>query len=74
MSIHSKLVCVSLLSTLLSSPWAMAEESPAFVARNAALDATHQAAREAFATRGTEGLQDAQQTASKTHDSAQGDS
>jgi len=74
MSIHSKLVCVSLLSTLLSSPWAMAEESPAFVARNAALEATHQTAREAFAAQRAEGLQHAQQTASKARDSDQGDS
>lgn len=74
MSIHSKLICASLLSSLLASPWAMAEESPAFVARNAALEATHQQAREALAAHTAEGLQDAQQTASKVTDGAHGDS
>lgn len=74
MSIHSKLVCASLLSTLLASPWAMAEESTAFVARSAALEATHQQAGEAFVAQRAERLQDAQQTASKETGEAHGDS
>ncbi|MBA1191832.1 hypothetical protein G7007_03000 [Pseudomonas entomophila] len=74
MSTHSTLVCVSLLSGLLASPWAMAEESPAFVARNAALQATHQEAREALTAHPAEGLQGAQQTASKATEQTHGDS
>jgi hypothetical protein len=56
---------VFVLSSLLLSPLAMAEESPAFVARNAELSAVHQEAREAFAAHKSDAGKDAQQTASK---------
>ncbi|MFV3403686.1 MULTISPECIES: hypothetical protein [Pseudomonas] len=56
---------VFVLSSLLLSPLAMAEESQAFVARNAALTEVHQEAREAFAAQHSGAVKDAQQTASK---------
>ncbi|HDS1735591.1 MULTISPECIES: hypothetical protein [Pseudomonas] len=56
---------VFVLSSLLLSPLAMAEESPAFVARNAALAAVHQDAREGYAAQQAESAKDAQQTAAK---------
>ncbi|MCO7566948.1 hypothetical protein NJI34_11010 [Pseudomonas sp. S 311-6] len=56
---------VFVLSSLLLSPLAMAEESPAFVARNAALSAVHQQAREAYAAQKADSVKDSQQTASK---------
>lgn len=56
---------VFVLSSLLLSPLAMAEESPAFVARNAELSAVHQEARQAFAAQPADAGKDAQQTASK---------
>ncbi|MHC6227297.1 hypothetical protein ACYU03_21405 [Pseudomonas sp. X10] len=56
---------VFVLSSLLLSPLAMAEESPAFVARNAELAATHQHAREAYAAQRADAVKEVQQTASK---------
>jgi len=56
---------VFVLSSLLLSPLAMAEESPAFVARNAEFAAVHQEAREAYAAQQADAVKDARQTASK---------
>lgn len=56
---------VFILSSLLLSPLAMAEESPAFVARNAELAAVHQQARETYAAQKSDSVKDVQQTASK---------
>ncbi|CAM4033207.1 Secreted protein [Pseudomonas reidholzensis] len=56
---------VFVLSSLLLSPLAMAEESPAFVARTAALAAVHQDARDGYAAQPSDAAKDAQQTASK---------
>lgn len=56
---------VFVLSSLLLSPLAMAEESPSFVARNAELSAVHQQARESYAAQQAEAAKDAQQTASQ---------
>ncbi|MFK3770989.1 hypothetical protein [Pseudomonas sp. NPDC089406] len=65
---------VFVLSSLLLSPLAMAEESPAFVARNAELSAVHQEAREAFAAQKSDAGKDAQQTASKVQTDDNADS
>lgn len=65
---------VFILSSLLLSPLAMAEESQAFVARNAELSAAHQQAREAFAAKSVEASKDAQQTASKVANDSHVDS
>jgi hypothetical protein len=65
---------VFVLSSLLLSPLAMAEESPAFVARNAALASVHQEAREAYATQPADAVKDAQQTASKVSAETNSDS
>ncbi|WP_369988053.1 hypothetical protein [Pseudomonas xanthosomatis] len=65
---------VFVLSSLLLSPLAMAEESPAFVARNAELSAVHQEAREAFAAQKADAGKDAQQTASKVQTDDNADS
>ena len=56
---------VFVLSSLLLSPLALAEESPAFVARNAQLAAAHQDARDGYAAQPVKAAKDAQQTASK---------
>ncbi|CAB5526211.1 Uncharacterised protein [Pseudomonas putida] len=56
---------VFILSSLLLSPLAMAEESPAFAARNAELAVVHQQAREAYAAQKADATKDVQQTASK---------
>ncbi|MDD2049048.1 hypothetical protein [Pseudomonas putida] len=56
---------VFVLSSLLLSPLAMAEESQAFVARNAELGAVHEQAREAFAVQSEQGSKPAEQTVSK---------
>lgn len=61
-------------SSLLLSPLAMAEESPAFVARNAALATAHQEAREGYAAQSAEAGKDAQQAAAKTDQDAASDS
>ncbi|MEF9900314.1 MAG: hypothetical protein RR736_23105 [Pseudomonas sp.] len=60
---------VFVLSSLLLSPLAMAEESQAFVARNAQLSAVHEQAREAFAAERDQSSQPAEQTASKVSSS-----
>jgi len=65
---------VFVLSSLLLSPLAMAEESPAFVARNAEFAAVHQDAREAVAAQKADAVKDANQTASKVSADANADS
>ncbi|MFK3818198.1 hypothetical protein ACI2KG_16595 [Pseudomonas sp. NPDC089407] len=65
---------VFVLSSLLLSPLAMAEESPAFVARNAAFAAVHQDARETVAAQKADAAKDANQTASKVSVDANADS
>ncbi|MDF0730210.1 hypothetical protein P0Y43_05630 [Pseudomonas entomophila] len=56
---------VFILSSLLLSPLAMAEESPAFVARNVALAEAHQQAQQAYASQHGDTVKGTQQTASK---------
>lgn len=56
---------VFVLSSLLLSPLAMAEESPAFVARNVQLATAHQEARDAYAAHTSDAARDASQTASQ---------
>lgn len=56
---------VFVLSSLLLSPLAMAEESSAFVTRNAQLAAAHQETREAHAAQHSDAAEEAQQTASQ---------
>lgn len=53
------------LSSLLLSPLAMAEESPSFVARNVQLAAAHQEARDAYAAHASDAARDASQTVSE---------
>lgn len=65
MSNSMGIASVFVLSSLLLSPLAMAEESPAFVARNAEFAAVHQEAREAYAAQQADAVEDARQTASK---------
>ena len=65
MSNSMGIASVFVLSSLLLSPLAMAEESPAFVARNAELAAVHQEARDAVAAQQADAVKDANQTASK---------
>ncbi|MFJ4051628.1 hypothetical protein [Pseudomonas hunanensis] len=65
MSNSMGIASVFVLSSLLLSPLAMAEESPAFVARNAELAAVHQEARDAVAANKSDTVKDAKQTASK---------
>jgi len=64
---------VFILSSLLLSPLAMAEESQAFVARSAELAAVHQQARDAIAHKADAGKA-AEQTASKVSQDADADS
>lgn len=65
---------VFILSSLLLSPLAMAEESPAFVARNAELSAAHEQARQAFASQSDQSPEAAEQTASQVSSSDAADS
>jgi type VI protein secretion system component VasA len=65
---------VFVLSSLLLSPLAMAEESQAFVARNAELAAVHQEARDAVAAHQADAVKDAKQNASKVNRDANADS
>ncbi|MDZ3993700.1 hypothetical protein [Pseudomonas sp. Teo4] len=64
MSNSMGIASVFVLSSLLLSPLAMAEESQAFVTRNAELAAVHQDAREIVAQK-ADSVKDAKQTASK---------
>ncbi|WDY57228.1 hypothetical protein [Pseudomonas sp. PSKL.D1] len=73
MSNSMGIASVFVLSSLLLSPLAMAEESPAFVARNAELAAVHQEARDAVAHQADAGKA-AEQTASKVANDANADS
>ena len=70
MSNSMGIASVFVLSSLLLSPLAMAEESPAFVARNAELAAVHQEARDAVAAHQADAVKDANQTASKVSSDA----
>lgn len=74
MSNSMGIASVFVLSSLLLSPLAMAEESPAFVARNAAFAAVHQDAREAVVAQKADAVKDANQTASKVSVDANADS
>ncbi|QXI37718.1 hypothetical protein [Pseudomonas xantholysinigenes] len=74
MSNSMGIASVFVLSSLLLSPLAMAEESPAFVARNAELAAVHQEAREAYAAKQADTVKDSQQTASKVSANSDADS
>jgi len=74
MSNSMGIASVFVLSSLLLSPLAMAEESPAFVARNAEFAAVHQDAREAVAAQKANAAKDANQTASKVSVDANADS
>ena len=65
---------VFVLSSLLLSPLAMAEESPAFVARNAQLSAVHQDARDTYAAQHSGAEKDVRQTASQAVDDEPSDS
>ncbi|KTS92792.1 hypothetical protein [Pseudomonas parafulva] len=65
MSNSMGIASVFVLSSLLLSPLAMAEESPAFVARNAEFAAAHQEARETVATQRADTVKGSPQTASK---------
>ncbi|HEN8708725.1 MULTISPECIES: hypothetical protein [Pseudomonas] len=65
MSNSMGIASVFVLSSLLLSPLAMAEESPAFVARNAEIAAVHQEARDAVAANKADTVKDSKQTASK---------
>ncbi|WP_264310259.1 hypothetical protein [Pseudomonas putida] len=74
MSNSMGIASVFVLSSLLLSPLAMAEESQAFVARNAELAAVHQEARDAVAAHQADAVKDAKQTASKVNIDANADS
>ncbi|MGH8383032.1 hypothetical protein [Pseudomonas sp.] len=60
---------VFVLSSLLLSPLAMAEESQAFVARNAELSAVHDQARQALAAQPELSSKPTEQTASQVSSS-----
>ncbi|HEN8798893.1 TPA: hypothetical protein U8251_001459 [Pseudomonas putida] len=74
MSNSMGIASVFVLSSLLLSPLAMAEESPAFVNRNAELAAVHQEARDAVAAQQADAVKDVNQTASKVSVDANSDS
>ncbi|MBK4990708.1 MULTISPECIES: hypothetical protein [unclassified Pseudomonas] len=74
MSNSMGIASVFVLSSLLLSPLAMAEESPAFVARNAAFASTHEEAREAVAAQQLDTVKGAKQTAAKATVDANADS
>ncbi|MFB4394846.1 MULTISPECIES: hypothetical protein [unclassified Pseudomonas] len=65
---------VFVLSSLLLSPLAMAEESAAFVARNVELSTAHEQARENYAAQRQETGNASQQTASKVETNDHADS
>lgn len=74
MSNSMGIASVFVLSSLLLSPLAMAEESSAFVTRNAELAAVHQEARDAVAANKAEATKSPEQTASKVSVDANSDS
>ncbi|MBV4492940.1 hypothetical protein [Pseudomonas oryzicola] len=74
MSNSKGIASLFILSSLLLSPLAMAEESQAFIARNAELAAIHQEAREAVAAQKADAAKGANQTASKVSVDANADS
>ncbi|MGS7252153.1 hypothetical protein ACQ7NP_13635 [Pseudomonas anuradhapurensis] len=74
MSNSKGIASLFVLSSLLLSPLAMAEESQAFITRNAELAAIHQEAREAVAAQKADAAKGAKQTASKADVDANADS
>ncbi|WP_200626677.1 hypothetical protein [Pseudomonas sp. LAM2023] len=74
MSNSKGIASLFVLSSLLLSPLAMAEESQAFITRNAELAAIHQEAREAVAAQKADAAKSANQTASKAEVDANADS
>ncbi|WP_406820920.1 hypothetical protein ACJA3S_04120 [Pseudomonas sp. KnCO4] len=74
MSNSKGIASLFVLSSLLLSPLAMAEESQAFITRNAELAAIHQEAREAVAAQKADAAKGANQTASKADVDANADS
>lgn len=74
MSNSMGIASVFVLSSLLLSPLALAEESPAFVARNAELSASHQQARETFAAKPVDSAKEPRQTALKAASDVNADS
>ncbi len=74
MSNSKGIASLFVLSSLLLSPLAMAEESQAFITRNAELAAIHQEAREAVAAQKADAAKGANQTASKAEVDANADS
>ncbi|QXI48667.1 hypothetical protein HU763_004210 [Pseudomonas anuradhapurensis] len=74
MSNSKGIASLFVLSSLLLSPLAMAEESQAFITRNAELAAIHQEAREAVAAQKADAAKSANQTASKAEADANADS
>nr|WP_225780453.1 hypothetical protein [Pseudomonas sp. Marseille-Q3773] len=74
MSNSKGIASVFVLSSLLLSPLAMAEESQAFITRNAEFAAVHQEARDAIAAQQSDATKDANQTASKASVEANADS
>lgn len=74
MSNSMGIASVFVLSSLLLSPLAMAEESKAFVTRNTEFAAVHQEARETVAAQQADTAKDANQTASKISVDANADS
>ncbi|WP_175653140.1 hypothetical protein [Pseudomonas sp. Marseille-P9899] len=74
MSNSMGIASVFVLSSVLLSPLAMAEESQAFVAQTARHQATLEHAREAFAKQQNDAAKGSEQTASKVDSSASKDS
>ncbi|MBJ9976281.1 hypothetical protein IAE35_22115 [Pseudomonas sp. S75] len=74
MSNSMGIASVFVLSSLLLSPLALAEESPAFVARNAQVAASLQHSQEAYAAQPQDATKAVQQTASKNVTDDQADS
>ncbi|QJQ19191.1 hypothetical protein HG549_04305 [Pseudomonas sp. SK] len=74
MSNSKGIASLFVLSSLLLSPLAMAEESQAFITRNAELAAIHQEAREAVPAQKADAAKGAKQTASKADVDANADS
>ena len=74
MSNSKGIASLFVLSSLLLSPLAMAEESQAFITRNAELAAIHQEAREAVAAQKADAAKGANQKASKADVDANADS
>ncbi|WP_412460702.1 hypothetical protein ACK2SD_20485 [Pseudomonas sp. SC11] len=74
MSNSMGIASVFVLSSLLLSPLAMAEESPAFVARNAEIATSLQQSQDGYAAQQQNAGKDAQQTAAKVIEDGRADS